>query len=105
MVDGEVEITLDGKSETLRCTLPAARAVNAISGGFLEVYSRLAAIDFEAYVLVVAAGLNKKPADVETAVYKNGLPMLTAPLSEFVGMLANGGKRKKDAGETPAGEA
>jgi len=88
----EVEITLRGKSETIRCTLKAAKAVNALAGGFQGALARLANMDQEAYFQIVAAGLGKKPIDVEQAVYETGLTNLTEPLSNFVLMLANGGK-------------
>lgn len=101
---GEVEITLDGRSEVLRSTLRAARAVNGI-GGFSEAFRRLAAFDLEAYVAIVAAGLSKRTQEVEEAVYKTGLPTLTEPLAEFVGLLANGGKPAATGTKEPkAGE-
>jgi len=88
----ELEITLKGRPETLRCTLKAAKAVNAVAGGFQGALARLATMDQDAYFLIVAAGLGKKPIDVEQAVYETGLTNLTEPLSNFVLMLANGGK-------------
>jgi hypothetical protein len=53
--------------------------------------------------LVVAAGLGKKNAEVEEAVYRTGLPALGADVVKFVNILANGGK-PFDA-ETSEGEA
>ena len=88
---GELEIKLDGKIVTLRPSLGAAKRVNA-SGGFAHVVSRIQAADLEFYILVVAAGLGKKTADVEDAVYKTGLPSLGADVVKFVNILANGGK-------------
>lgn len=102
----DVEITLRGKSETLRCTLKAAKAVNALAGGFQGALARLANMDQEAYFQIVAAGLGKKPMDVEQAVYEAGLTTLTEPLTSFVIMLANGGKPLVAAEETSGeGEA
>lgn len=49
-------------------------------------------MDHEFYVLVVSAGLDKRPIDVEKGVYEAGLPNLTEPLSDFVQRLANGGR-------------
>jgi hypothetical protein len=100
----QVEITLNGRTETLVCTLRAARIVNA-GGGFIEVLRKLTAYDMDAYVGVVAAGLNKKPADVEDAVFASGLPDLNEPLSNFVSMLANGGRPLKSETDAGAGEA
>lgn len=102
----EVEITIKGKSETLRCTLKAAKTVNALAGGFQGALARLAAMDQEAYFQIVAAGLGKKPMDVEQSVYEAGLTTLTEPLTNFVIMLANGGKPLVAAEETSGeGEA
>jgi hypothetical protein len=103
-IEGEVEIELDGQKETLRCTLPAARGVNAMGSGFTEVFRRLAAFDLDAYAGVVAAGLKKKPSEVEEAVYKTGLANLTEALSEFVMLLASGGRRQKPEGQDQSGE-
>lgn len=98
----EVEISLKGRPEILRCTLKAAKSVNAVAGGFQGALARLAAMDQEAYFLIVAAGLGKRPSDVEQAVYESGLPNLTEPLSSFVLLLANGGKPLSS--EEPEGE-
>ena len=100
----EVEIDLNGKTETLRCTLKAAKLVNS-GGGYGEVLRKLAVFDHDAYVHVVAAGMGKKPGDVEDAVYRAGLPSLTEPLSEYVMLLANGGRPLVATEENPAGEA
>jgi hypothetical protein len=87
----DVEIKLDGKTETLRCSLKAARQVNAL-GGFSHVATRLQSLDLEYFIRVTAAGLDKKPADIEAAVYATGLPALAGELSKYTDLLANGGK-------------
>src|SRR3569623_630630 len=102
----EVEITQKGQKESLRCTLKAAKAVNAMAGGYQNALARLAAMDQDAYSAIVAAGLSKRPMDVEQAVYEAGLPTLAQPLSTFVMMLANGGKPLDDDEEKSSeGEA
>jgi len=88
---GEVEIKLNGKVETLRSSLGAAKRVSA-AGGFVHVINRVQAADLEFYILVVAAGLGKKNSEVEEAVYSTGLPALGADVIKFVNLLANGGK-------------
>lgn len=100
----EVEIALNDKTETLRCTLRAAKRVNA-GGGFAEVLRKLAVFDQDTYFGVVAAGLDKKVSDIEDAVFANGLPDLSEPLSTYVTMLANGGKSLKTAETGGTGEA
>jgi hypothetical protein len=100
---GEVEIKLDGKTETLRSSLGAFKRVNA-AGGFTNVINKLLGYDFDYYVTVISAGLNKKPADLadlENAIYKTGLPPLLGDLTKYVGYLANGGKPAEDPGEKP----
>ncbi|MDB5724631.1 MAG: hypothetical protein JWQ16_1385 [Novosphingobium sp.] len=100
----EVEIELNGKAETLRCSLGAAKKVNN-AGGFAQVLMKLSGFDMDYYVLVVSAGLGKKPSEVEEAVYKAGLPNLTEKLSEFVQLLANGGKAITITEDDKTGEA
>ncbi len=100
---GEVEITLNGKTVTLRSSLKAAKMVNA-GGGFQDVLRKLAAFDQDYYVVVVAAGLGKNPRDVEDDVYLTGLPSLTEILSTYVGYLANGGKPLTSGGDGATGE-
>ncbi len=105
MSSGDVEIKLNGKFETLRPSLGAARRVNAAYGDFSKAVNRIQAADLEAYIAVVAAGLGKKTADVENDVYLTGLPALGADVIKFVNILANGGKPfEPDAGETASGE-
>lgn len=107
MAQGEVTITLNGREETLKSTLRAARDVNAACGGFMEAYRKLMAFDLEAYVAIVAAGLGKKRQEVEDDVFKTGLAPLSEPLAEFVGYLSNGGRDPTEkAQEQPqSGEA
>ncbi len=103
---GEIEITLNGKVETLRPSLGAAKRVNS-TGGFAHVVNRIQAADLDFYILVVAAGLGKKNAEVEDAVYRTGLPALGADVVKFVNILANGGKPFESeavAGDETAGE-
>jgi hypothetical protein len=103
MAVGEVEILLNGKPETLRSSLDAAKRVNAL-GGFMSVHAKLQAYDFDFFVMVIAAGLGKKASDVEAPVYKTGLPKLLGDVSTFVNYLANGGKPFTQSGEAEPGE-
>ena len=98
---GEVETPLG----TLKSTLRAARIVNGM-GGFSEAFRALARFDLDAYITIVAAGLNKKPSEVEDAVYALGLPTLVEPLTKYVEYLSNGGKPLKAVvGDAAPGEA
>lgn len=104
-MSGDVEIKLNGNVATLRPSLAAAKRVNA-QGGFSHVVGRLQAADLDFYILVVAAGLGKKNAEVELDVYKTGMPALGADVVKFVNILANGGKpfEAEPAGDETAGE-
>ncbi len=87
----DIAIKLDGKPVALRPTRKAAVAVSS-AGGFQNVVNRLQSGDLIYYDMVVAAGLDKKPADVGEAVFRSGLPALADGLVRYVNLLANGGR-------------
>ncbi|MGJ5032358.1 hypothetical protein ACQR1I_36355 [Bradyrhizobium sp. HKCCYLS2038] len=102
---GEVD-TLIG---TLRCSLTAAKAVSSMAGGYNGALARIGMLEFDTYVAIAAAGLGKKPSEVEAKVYSAGLVNLTAPFVEYVTYLGNGGKPVAEPanadGDAAAGEA
>lgn len=102
MADGEVEIELAGKAHTLKPTFRAFKGVNALGGtdGYIEAQRRVAAMDADAIASVIALGLGKSVADIEQDVFKTGILKLSAPVSEFLVMLANGGKPLTAKAET-----
>lgn len=91
---GELSITLDGKVIPLSCNVTIAKRVNAYAGGqgLIAILGKLGAMDFDTYVAVVAAALDKKMIDVEGKVYRAGMVSLTADLAMFVTYLSNGGR-------------
>ena len=97
---GEVETPLG----TLKCSIAAARTASQVGGGFIGASARVAAFEFDTILMIVAAGLGKKPADIEQAVFEAGMPALSGPVSTFVTYLANGGKPPKED-SAGAGEA
>lgn len=101
---GEVDILLDGKEVTLKSTHSAAKRVNG-GGGYIHVLDKLGGMDHDFYVMVVSAGLDKKPSDVDAAVYRTGLPNLTQSLCTFVEYLSNGGKPIAPSEDKGSGEA
>ena len=110
LLNNNVDIELDGETVTLVPTLGAAMQVNKFFGGFLEADRRIKQFDLEATQIVVAFGLGKAaPKNVNELVWKTGLAKLVAPAIEFVGILANGGKRfvaeEEKPEEKPAGNA
>jgi hypothetical protein len=102
---GDVEITLNGEAHTLRCTLRAAKTVNAYFGDYPTAFRKIGELGQDAFFVVIAAGLNKKVNEVEEAVYSTGLPPLVDPLLEYIGLLANGGKPVQEEGTAPVGES
>lgn len=99
---GEVRFDALGESNVLRCTPRAAKEVNAYFGSFVNAMQRVESMDFEAFVTVVAAGLNKKRGEVEELTYDAGIMVLMKPVSNFVVMLANGGRAPaEDDGKEP----
>lgn len=92
---GEVDVKLQGATHTLRCTLGAAKQVNAVLGSFGEAYARVQKMDFFAFNVVICAGLGKtgKDApDMESVVYESGMPALQDSLLEYLTLLSNGGR-------------
>jgi hypothetical protein len=103
---GNVEITLVGEKVTLRPTLRAMQTISKGSGGIIGAINDVAKFDFETIVNVVAIGLNKTaPGDVKDIaerVYENGITDLIEPLTNFLVILANGGRPvEKTVDENP----
>lgn len=101
---GEVEIELSGRKEILRPTLDALLTINAL-GGVMGAYGKLQSYDFNAYVAIIAAGLGKKPRDIQDEVFRAGFVDFVEPLCDFVDSVSRGGKPKNDDGKKPSGEA
>lgn len=92
--------TIDiGKLGTLSPTLGAAMSISSTFGSFMTALERIGLLDFNAIVAVVAAGTGKKKLDVQPGVYEYGLPDLVQPCSDFVTLLANGGKPLRPEGD------
>lgn len=113
---GEVEIELGGGKYVLRPTLQAAKTVNKVFGGFDAAFRELMALNLDAYVAVIAAGLGKtanqflvpedeKKLTVEQAVYEQGIETLSGVAAKFVGFLTNGGRDPNEKKDATPGEA
>lgn len=92
---GNVEFKLDGEQLTLRPSLRAAQAISRQGGGIRAVLRSISDLDFDMITYIIAVGLGKKPAEVEDAVYRTGLPDLVDPVTTFVAVIANGGRLSK----------
>lgn len=92
----EVAVVIGGKEYFLRPTLRAAIAVSRRFGGFIAAFQKVGALDLEAAVQIVAAGLDKRDPDdieaIERQVFEHGVSLLVEPLGRFVEILSNGGR-------------
>ncbi len=97
---GDLNITLDGDDVPLRCTPMAMKELCARHGSLIATQQKVSMFDFGAMVDVVEAGIGSKQlkhleinrTKLETAVYEAGLATISAPITRFILMLANGGK-------------
>jgi hypothetical protein len=92
---GDVDIELDGETVTLRPSLRAAQAISRQNGGIRGALRGVTDLDFDIITSIIAVGLGRKPAEVEDAVYRTGLPELVEGVTTFVAVIANGGKPAK----------
>jgi hypothetical protein len=105
-MNGDVTITLGGREAVLKCTLGAAMKVDEELGGFAGALQAVSTFRLSAFVCVVAAGLGKPQQDVREAVFKEGLTNLIGPVSEYLALLTNGGRKAdevKEAAKTGEG--
>lgn len=87
---------------TLRPTLRAGKSINGFFGSYMAALRKLSELDQDAFFVVIAAGLSKKPSEVEDDIFAHGLPDLVEPCTTFVTLLANGGKPIKPVAEGDA---
>jgi hypothetical protein len=96
VADGEMTVPFGDDSVTLTANLAAAKGISRHFGGFQTALNKMAGGDLEAFIAVVRFGMNiKSEAEtrrIEELVFRAGVLRLTAPLTEFVLVCANGGK-------------
>lgn len=96
ILSGHVEIVLDGETVTLAPTLFAATHICKHFGGFQAAIGKISAFDLESYAAVIRGGLgyktDKDAAGLLDKVFAAGVLNLFTPLSEYLMILANGGK-------------
>lgn len=92
---------------TLKCTLRAAKAVNARFSNYQRAIVELESLNQDAFFFIVAAGLNVDLEKAEAAAFTAGMDKLLVPVSRYVVGLANGGRlpEQKSAEGAPKGEA
>jgi hypothetical protein len=105
---GEVEITLDGKSFTLRPTFQAMVEIEAVLGkGLLGLVRRISEMEFgytEAQAVITAglraAGEKATPEKVGEMVFRTGLAELAGPIGSFLTAALSGGAEPGEGGAT-----
>ena len=92
-------INFQGSEVELKCTLMAAKAVSRLSrmafaDGAPQGPNSLAfmAMGGDVQAIALAAVTGKRIADVEDAVFSEGVSQYSLPVSEFYLRLGNGGK-------------
>jgi hypothetical protein len=108
LADGEISVPFGEHTATLTANLFAAKGISRHFGGFQTAMNKVAAGDLDAFAVVVRYGMGiKSDAEarhIEEQVFRAGVLRLTAPLTEFVLICANGGKPIGDGAETPPGK-
>lgn len=103
--EGEYAVPFGDETAVLTANLFAAKGISRHFGGFQAALNKVATGDLEAFIAVIRYGLgirnDAEAARIEDKVFRAGILNLTAPLTEFVLMLANGGK---PIGETAQAE-
>lgn len=97
-----VKINLDGEEVVLLATVQAAMSISKIYKGIAPVTRALTEYDLDAFALVIRSGANLKDSHevVMQKAFDTGLVPLVAPLSEYIGLLLNGGRSFADDEDT-----
>lgn len=92
---GQVKIILDGEERILKPTIPAMRHIDAHFGGYQPAFDALRRSSVSACAFIVRHGLgmdDREAKEVFDKVARTGTAELVGPLSEFIAILANGGR-------------
>lgn len=102
--DGEIVVPYGDGKATLTANLFAAKGISRHFGGFQTAMNKVTAGDLDAFAVVMRWGLGIRTETeakaVEEQVFRAGVLRLTAPLTEFVLICANGGKPIAEYAET-----
>jgi hypothetical protein len=113
---GDVSLTLDGETITLRPTIAAFQFLSKQHGGLVPVLNKLAALDFDVIMDVIMAGLMGQPnvgpkrrIQLGDKVFSAGVSDHTGGVNgkcaEFVVVLMNGGRPPSDNPDDMTDEA
>jgi hypothetical protein len=104
---GNVELTLDGQTVTLRPTLRAAQTLSKQSGGLMSAVQAVARLELEVITSVIAMGLNittpREINDLAEKVWSTGVVDLVEPVTKYLTILANGGRSVEAIGGSGEG--
>jgi len=102
---GHIEIAIAEGQAELVPSLFAATRISRHFGGFQAALNKVAAGDLDAITAVIRYGLGFKTeleaAGLDEKVYAAGVLRLTAPATEFLLVLANGGRPIGDGDGAP----
>lgn len=102
---GDVSIILDGDPATLKPSLRAAQTISRQAGGIIGAMQAVGRFELDTISLVIALGLGRvKPNevnDVAEQVYRTGLTDLVPKVTEFLTIIANGGRPVSGGDENP----
>lgn len=107
ILEGIIEIELDGETVELRPTPHAALKLSQTFGGLFPIISRIRQLELEVFVAVVQYGGGFKQsqhADLPEKVFKSGMTALAPALIDYITVLANGGSMPKFDEEAEASE-
>ncbi len=100
MEAGQIEIDLSGDSYTLKATPKAARMISTKLGAIQEIFPRLELVDYSTIEWVILSGLSwmtdAEKKGVPDKIYYAGMMNLVIPCSNFITLIANGGRELDD---------
>lgn len=100
-IKNAIEVTIRGEKRSLARRLGALQAVNDLAGGLNGAFDRLRAGDFNAVVMIFAAGLDiqgdaKAVQQLRADIFETGVVSMLDPAIEYINLLAKGGQTEDD---------
>lgn len=93
---GDLDISLNGRTATLKWKLPTMLKVSEAFGGMIPAHRAVMEFDIGAYAKIVAIGTERVLPDafdeVQGEVFAEGMESLQAPLIRYLNRLVSGGK-------------
>lgn len=105
---GDVVVTLDGETVTLRPSLKACTTLSRAQGGITGLVQKCLNYEFDTILSIIVAGLGMVGTgskDLPERVYKTGLTELAAPCIRYLHIVANGGRYPLVQGEEEMDES